>query len=73
MSKTSQRKRSAYELGMRDAVAGDPFRWERHPFLHWYRDGYQAGLVQRKQAEPEKAWGNSWLGRLMGRLFGGSQ
>lgn len=48
MSKTSQRKRQAYEEGHRDAVKGNGFRYSRHPFMDSYRDGFQHGSVTQE-------------------------
>lgn len=40
MSKTSQRRVSAFTLGQRDAKKGLGFRWKKHPNLKDYRRGY---------------------------------
>ncbi|WP_427196742.1 hypothetical protein AB4J85_16860 [Pseudomonas aeruginosa] len=43
MSKTAQRKRQAYAEGLRDAKSGFGFRWERHPFMEHYKEGFADG------------------------------
>lgn len=43
MSKTSQRKRQAYEEGHRDARRGNGFKYARHPFMEDYRNGFNDG------------------------------
>lgn len=48
MSKTSQRKRQAYEEGHRDARNGNGFKYSRHPFMEQYRAGYQAAATSLK-------------------------
>lgn len=52
MSKTSQRERSAYELGYSDAKNQYGYRWRRHPHLkkydQGYRDFYRKRSVKRK-------------------------
>ena len=48
MSKTSQRKRQAYEEGHRDAKSRNGIRYSRHPFMDAYRAGYRDGLDASK-------------------------
>lgn len=48
MSKTSQRKRQAYEEGHRDAQNRNGIKYLRHPFMEQYRAGYQAGATSPK-------------------------
>lgn len=43
MSKTQQRKVSAYQLGLQDARNDRYFRWAKHPQLSHYRRGYRDG------------------------------
>jgi hypothetical protein len=40
MSKTSQRKLSAYQLGRQDRLSGYGFRWSRYRFMAQYRAGF---------------------------------
>lgn len=46
MSRTSQRKRQAYEEGHRDARNRNGIKYSRHPFMDQYRAGYQAGMAK---------------------------
>ncbi len=48
MSRTSQRKRQAYEEGHRDARNSNGLKYSYHPFMEQYRAGYQAGKPQRE-------------------------
>lgn len=45
MSKTSQRKRVAYEEGFRDGSRSNGFRYARHPFMDDYRRGWNDGCA----------------------------
>lgn len=51
MSKTKQRKESAYYLGLKDARQNKHFRWSRHPQLSHYRRGYRHGVEERIQKD----------------------
>lgn len=62
MSKTSQRRKSHYNEGYRDAQAGLPERWSRHPFLKYYKAGYLHGKVQKQKSIPPIY--PSWLERV---------
>ena len=53
MSKTSQRKRQAYEEGLRHGVIGGGIAYSRHPFMEHYRRGYVDG-VRRSAAKRER-------------------
>ena len=43
MSKTAQRKRHAYEEGLRDGRNCNGSRYLRHPFMEAYRKGWLEG------------------------------
>ncbi len=43
MSKTSQRKQSAYSQGLLDARDGRGVRWKRHPYMEQYMRGFRHG------------------------------
>lgn len=43
MSKTAQRKRSAYEQGFEHGRNCKPFMWRRHPQMAEYKRGYKEG------------------------------
>lgn len=65
MSKTAQRKRQAYEEGLRDGVNDNGFGYRRHPFMEAYRTGFQEGsdrLNAKRFAEGE---GRRWYNRLL--------
>lgn len=63
MSKTAQRKRSAYSLGYEDAYTGRPHktRWLCPQTISRYDSGYQAGkraimAEQKKTAKSHRPW-----------------
>jgi hypothetical protein len=71
MSKTAQRKREAYEQGVRDGAWGYGFRWSRHPFMVHYGQGFQHGqqrAKQRIQAEREMKDHQRWYNRALSWL-----
>ncbi len=43
MSKTSQRKQSAYDLGYSDGKKAFGYRYSRHPLLSVYKAGHKKG------------------------------
>jgi hypothetical protein len=67
MSKTSQRKFSAYQLGLDDGIQGFSARWLRHPRLDHYMAGYEVGRKARKPPTPRGL--NLWE-RIVFVLFG---
>lgn len=67
MSKTAQRKRQAYQEGLRHGEWGSGLAYARHPFMAEYRKGYEDGRIRRqyhwgKSTEPAPC--RTWLGRL---------
>lgn len=47
MSKTSQRKQAANDMGYQDAYSGQPVRFTKHPFLKDYKYGHTIGRLDR--------------------------
>lgn len=62
MSKTSQRRKSAYDEGYRHAQEEVPQRYSRHPYLKEYRAGYLHGKVKKEKGLPTyyPAWLEKW-------------
>lgn len=56
MSKASQRRKSAYDLGRQDARNNRYMRWIRHPYLKEYKAGYQSVLLARKLEDRTPLW-----------------
>lgn len=56
MSKASQRRKSAYDLGRQDARNNLYMRWIRHPYLKEYKAGYQSVLQARKRNNRAPLW-----------------
>jgi len=48
MSKTAQRKRQAYEEGLKHGYRAYGIAYRRHPFMEQYRNGYADGARRRK-------------------------
>lgn len=67
MSKTSQRKFSAYQEGLDDGLTGKPVKWARHPKLEHYMAGYNEGKRARTPVVPR---GMTLLERIVFVLFG---
>lgn len=51
MSKTAQRKRQAYEEGLRHGAWMSGYAYSRHPFMAEYRKGYQDGVTRARHRE----------------------
>ena len=66
MSKTSQRKREMFKQGQDDYLAGRPFRWERHPLIGYYAQGYFEARRQMAVMVPISFWQR--LLWLLGRM-----
>jgi len=56
MSRTSQRKRQAYEEGHRDGRNRNGLKYSRHPFMEQYRAGYQAGMEKPRPKRTLLEW-----------------
>lgn len=57
MSKTAQRKRQAYEEGLRHGYRAYGIAYRRHPFMEQYRNGYADGAHRRKMVmEIRRPW-----------------
>jgi hypothetical protein len=69
VSKTSQRKFSAYQSGLDDGIQGLPVRWSRHPKLDHYLAGYRDGSRAR---QPQRPRGLNFWERLLFVIFGDS-
>jgi hypothetical protein len=54
MSRTSQKKKSAYQLGFDDGLLGNGSRWARHPQLDFYEEGYREGHNARLTMPPPR-------------------
>lgn len=67
MSKTSQRKISAYQSGLEDGLLGKPHKWIRHPQIKFYSEGYLVGKDARSIMPPPKM---TFIQRLQFVVFG---
>jgi len=67
MSKTSQKKFSAYQMGIDDGLLGLDVRWYAHPKMKYYMEGYREGRRARK---PQKPQGMNFFERLVFAFFG---
>lgn len=65
MSKTAQRKRQAYQEGLRHGVWGSGLAYSRHPFMDEYRKGYADGRARSKYQSPKNRQPLSMCGRLV--------
>ena len=66
MSKTAQRKRDMFKQGQDDYLSGRPFRWERHPLIRFYAQGYFE--AKREMEVPAPGFRSFWQRLLW--LFG---
>jgi hypothetical protein len=64
MSKTRQRRQSAYDSGVQDCKSGFGFRWKRHPNIRDYRAGYSS----MKRDRPISIW-TRLLRMMLGKGF----
>ena len=67
MSRTSQKKFSAYQEGLDDGLCGRPIKWIRHPRLEHYLAGYGEG---KKAARPQPPRDMTFVERIVYVLFG---
>lgn len=67
MSRSSQKKFSAYQEGIDDGLCGKPVRWARHPRLEHYLAGYYEG---KKNRCPQKPRGMKFWERVLFVFFG---
>ena len=67
MSRTSQKKFSAYQEGIDDGLCGRPTKWTRHPQLDHYMAGYNEG---KRAACPQPPRNMTFMERVMFVLFG---
>jgi hypothetical protein len=68
MSKTAQRKRQAYEEGLRHGSIGGGIAYSRHPFMEHYRRGYYDGAARAEAARERKSIGARLLIWLSGKF-----
>lgn len=62
MSKTSQRKRQAYQEGLKHGLWRSGIAYTRHPFMAEYRRGYSEGVARAKYRDQFKAQQKSGSG-----------
>ena len=67
MSRTSQRKFSAYQEGLDDGLIGRPKKWAQHPKLEHYLAGYREGQNAQQPQEPR---GMTFWERVLFVIFG---
>jgi hypothetical protein len=67
VSKTKQKKISAYQLGVNDGLLNHKERWIRHPQMEFYREGYMEGRRARTHLPPPRM---TIIDRLLFVIFG---
>lgn len=69
MSKTRQRRESFYDQGYQDCLKGRTFRWSRHAYLMFYRNGWNDAAQSKRTEKINQFHKLSWWRKLLAKLF----
>lgn len=70
MSRTTQRRQSAFKLGFEDGKSGLEFRYHHHPFKAAYAKGYWEGRAIWLELHPVEPFHIRWVRLILNKYFG---